>query len=74
LRDNLSRMTDIRSTIDHVVHALGDVEVETCVLRQSYVIEGVSCTIEAPTTLIGRREGDGWKLALMYSIPLSTAP
>jgi len=68
-------MTDIRSTIDHVVvHALGDVEVETCVLRQSYVIEGVSCTIEAPTTLIGRREGDGWKLALMYSIPLSTAP
>jgi ketosteroid isomerase-like protein len=28
----------------------------------------------APTTLLWRREGDAWKLALVHSIPLSTAP
>ena len=75
LRDNLPRMADIRSTIaDVVVHAFGDVEVETCLLRQSYVIDGAKFTIEAPTTMVWRREGVTWKLALMHSIPLPTAP
>lgn len=75
MRDNLPRMTDIHSTIDDVVvHALGDVVIETCLLRQSYVIDDANCTIEAPTTMVWRREGDTWKLALMHSIPLSTTP
>jgi hypothetical protein len=75
IRDNLPRMTEIHSTIgDVVVRQWGDLEVETCLLRQSYVIDGANCTIEAPTTMIWRREGGTWKLALMHSIPLSTAP
>ncbi len=73
LRDNLPRMTDIHSTIDAVdVRAWGDVEVETCMLRQTYVFDGTSCAIEAPTTMIWRREGETWRLALVHSIPLST--
>jgi len=75
MRDNLPRMTDIHSTIDDVVvRQWADLEVETCLLRQTYVFDGGNCTIEAPTTTIWRREGDSWKLALMHSIPLSTAP
>ena len=73
-RDNLPRITDIHSTIDDVaVRAWGDVEVETCVLRQSYVFDGARVEIEAPTTTIWRREGDTWRLAVMHSIPLSAA-
>jgi hypothetical protein len=75
MRDNLPRMTGIRSTVEEVdVRQWGDTEVETLVLRQSYVFEGASCTIEAPTTIIWRREGHSWKVALVHSIPLSTAP
>ena len=74
MRDNLPRMTDIHSAVEGTeVRQWGDMEVETFVLRQSYVLEGKSCTIEAPTTMIWRREGDSWKLALVHSIPLSTA-
>ena len=75
MRDNLPRMTDIHSTVEDAdVRQWGDMEVETFVLRQSYVFEGTSCTIEAPSTMIWRREGDSWKVALMHSIPLPTAP
>jgi hypothetical protein len=71
--DNLPRMTDIHSTIDDVdVRAWGDVEIETCMLRQSYVFDGTRFEIEAPTTTIWHREGDTWKLALIHTIPLST--
>jgi ketosteroid isomerase-like protein len=73
-RDNLPRITDIHSTIDDVaVRSWGDVEVETCVLRQSYVFDGARVEIEAPTTTTWRREGDTWRLAVMHSIPLSAA-
>ena len=73
-RDNLPRISDIHSTIDQVaVHAWGEVEVETCVLRQSYVFDGTKVEVEAPTTTIWRREGTTWKLAVMHSIPLSAA-
>jgi hypothetical protein len=75
MRDNLPRMTDIHSKAEDAdVRQWGDMEIETFVLRQSYVFEGKSCTVVAPTTMIWRREGDSWKLALVHSIPLSTAP
>jgi len=73
-RDNLPRITDIHSIIEDIsVRAFGDVEVETCLLRQSYVFDGAKVKIEAPTTTIWHREGNGWKLALMHSVPLATA-
>ncbi|MGZ6314800.1 MAG: YybH family protein [Candidatus Limnocylindrales bacterium] len=73
-RDNLPRLTDIHSVIhDVAVRAFGDVAIETCLLRQSYIFDGTKVEIEAPTTTIWRRQADGWKLALMHSVPLAPA-
>ncbi len=74
ITDNLPRMEDIHSTIEDVaVRRWGDVEIETMILRQSYVFDGTRCDIEAPTTLIWSREGGTWRLALVHSIPLPPA-
>jgi hypothetical protein len=73
--DNLPRMSEIHSAIDdHEVRRWGDVELETFVLRQSYLVDGTKSVIEAPTTMIWHREGVDWKLALVHSVPLSTEP
>jgi ketosteroid isomerase-like protein len=72
LADTFPHITDIHSTIEDIeVRRWGDVEVETFMLRQSYVYDGTPYAIEAPTTMIWRREGDAWKVALGHSIPLS---
>ena len=72
--DNLPRMEEIHSTIDDVaVRHWGDVEVETFVLHQHYVYDGTRYDIKAPTTMVWRREGEAWKLALVHSIPLPPA-
>jgi len=73
--ENLPRITEVNSRINEAEERRwGDVEVDTFVLRQSYVYDGTRYDIEAPTTMIWRREGDTWKLALMHSIPLPPAP
>jgi ketosteroid isomerase-like protein len=74
LTANLPRLSEIHSTVEQPeVRRWGDVEVETFMLRQSYVYDGTRYEIEAPTTMIWRREGETWKLALEHSIPLSPA-
>lgn len=50
-----------------------DVQVETFLLRQSYVYEGVRYQVEAPVTTIWHREGGSWKLALVHSVSLPAA-
>lgn len=73
-QDNLPHLSDIHSTIDALdVRTWGDVEVQTYVLRQTYVFDGTRAEIEAPTTMIWRRVGGSWKVALFHSIPLSAA-
>jgi len=73
--DNLPHLSDIHSAIDDLdVSTWGDVEVQTYMLRQTYVHDGTRVGIEAPTTMIWRRIGDVWMVALFHSIPLSTAP
>lgn len=72
--ENLPRVDNIHSTMDDVeVRRWGDVEMETFLLRQSYVFDGTQYGIEAPTTMVWRRDGDTWKLALEHSVPLCTA-
>ena len=72
--DNLPRLSEIHSTVEQPeVRRWGEVEVETFMLRQSYVYDGTRYDIEAPTTMIWRREGETWKLALEHSIPLPPA-
>lgn len=73
--ENLPRITEIHSRIDEAEERRwGDLVVETFVLRQSYIYDGTRSDIEAPTTMIWRRENGTWKLTLMHSIPLPPAP
>lgn len=70
LRAIFSRVSDVQSAADdvHVVR-WGDVEVETFLLRQVYELDGVTTRVMSPTTLLWRRTPQGWRLALIQSIP-----
>jgi ketosteroid isomerase-like protein len=73
LRALFSRVSDVQSTATdvHVVR-WGDVEVETFELHQVYELDGVTTRVVSPTTLIWRRTPDGWRLALIQSIPTAS--
>ena len=47
----------------------GDVEVETFLLHQAYELDGATCSVVSPTCLVWRRTAEGWRLALIESIP-----
>ena len=67
-------VTSISSQVDELaVHELGESVMVTCRLRQTYVIDGVETRIDAPTTFVLRRAGDGWQIVLFHSVPVSTA-
>ena len=67
-------MTSVSSQVDELaVHELGESVMVTCRLRQSYVIDGVETRIDAPTTFVLRRAGDGWQIVLFHSVPVGTA-
>ena len=71
LRQMMSAVTGVRSELRDVhEHVWGDVGLVTCWLEQDYTIEGNAQHISAPTTIVLRREGGEWKLALFHSVPL----
>lgn len=74
LRELFTRVTDLQSTAEdvHVVR-WGDIEVETFTLRQVYDLDDATCWVVSPTTLVWRRVGHAWKLALLSSIPTDGA-
>lgn len=51
-------------------HAWGDTGVVTCWLEQTYTLDGTPGGVSAPTTMVFRREGGDWRLALFHSVPL----
>jgi len=68
---NLPRLDEMQSHIEQLEDRhWGDVEVETFVLRQTYLLDGVAFEIEAPSTVVWRRVGDAWKVTLFHSVPL----
>ncbi len=70
LREIFSRLADIHSTAEDMHSARwGDVEVETFLLHQVYDLDGATCSVVSPTCLLWRRTTEGWKLALIESIP-----
>ena len=70
-RDTLSRVADVQSKVrDSSTRVFGDVGIVTCVLDQTYTLDGQPQQISAPTTLILIRESGGWKVALVHSVPL----
>jgi hypothetical protein len=42
-------------------------------LDQTYTANGEVQEISAPTSLIYRRQGETWKLALVHSVPITAA-
>lgn len=74
LRQVAAAITDIRTEIRDVdEREWGDTGVLTCWFEQDYTLEGVRQHISAPTTMVFRREGGAWKVALLHSIPLAEA-
>jgi ketosteroid isomerase-like protein len=68
----LKQMVDgVSSRIKDVhVSEWGDTGVVTCVVDQTYTMDGQEVEITAPTSITLRREGDDWKIAVFHSVPL----
>jgi len=62
-----STFKDVHETVS------GDIGIMTCWMEQDYVLDGKPQHISAPTTVVLRREGDAWKIALFHSLPLPEA-
>ena len=54
----------------HVDNA-GDISIVTCMLDQTYVYEGQSITVTAPTTCLVRMDNGALKLILAHTIPFA---
>ncbi len=50
--------------------AWDDTGLVTCWLEQDYVLNNQPQHISAPTTIVLRRSGNGWRLVLAHSTPL----
>jgi uncharacterized protein (TIGR02246 family) len=67
----MGSVTDITTELHDVrERAWGDAGVLTCWIEQAYTHEGTPGGVSAPTTMVFRREGGEWKLALFHSVPL----
>jgi ketosteroid isomerase-like protein len=71
LRHLMSAVSDVRTELREPDESVGgDTGVLTCWLEQDYSLEGSPQHVSAPTTMVFRRVGGEWKLALFHSIPL----
>jgi ketosteroid isomerase-like protein len=69
--DLMKQATDVHSEINDLHEKQwGDVGVVTCWLEQDYTFNGERVHVSAPTSMVLRREQDGWKFALFHSLPL----
>jgi ketosteroid isomerase-like protein len=69
--DLMKRAKDVHSEINDLHEKVwGDVGVVTCWLEQDYTFDGQRVHVSAPTSLVLRREHNGWKIALFHSLPL----
>lgn len=68
----LEQMVDEVSSKVRNVHETewGDAGVVTCVVDQTYEMDGAEQSITAPTSIVFRREGGEWKIAVFHSVPL----
>jgi hypothetical protein len=62
--DVRSRMTDVQEDV------WGDAGLVTFVLDQTYTLDGKHQSISAPTSIVFRRRGSDWKIALIHTVPL----
>jgi ketosteroid isomerase-like protein len=71
LRNLAGAVSDVRTELrDAHEQTWGDTGLLTCWIDQDYSLGGERQHISAPTTMVFRRQGGAWKLALFHSIPL----
>ena len=71
-RQAIGMVDDIHSTLNDVHESVqGDIGFVTCWLEQDYTLEGKRTHVSAPTTVAFRRDGDGWKIILIHTVPMS---
>ena len=64
-------VSDVRTELRDVhEYVSGDTAVLTFVLEQTYSAAGERHALIAPTSVVARRDGGGWKLLLFHSVPL----
>ena len=64
-------VSDVRTELRDVhEHVSGDTSVLTCILEQTYSAAGERHALTAPTSVVARRDAEGWKLLLFQSVPL----
>jgi ketosteroid isomerase-like protein len=74
LRQLSGAIADVHSELsDLVAREYGDVGVVTCMLDQSYTLEGRRVQITAPTTLVFTRTDGTWRATLVHTVPLPAA-
>ena len=65
------QVSDVRSEIiDLTERITGDTGIATFWLEQDYTMAGERQHVSAPTTMVLRREGGDWKVALVHTVPL----
>jgi ketosteroid isomerase-like protein len=66
------QVSNIHSTLSDVhILEVGDVAIVTLVLDQEYDAGGQHTSVHAPTSIVARRVGGSWHLALLHSVPLA---
>ena len=72
LAPTFAAMQSIRYTLYDLHVSVGtDVATVTCMLDQTYVLDGKSTTIRAPTTSTLRRVNENWRIVVMQSVPFA---
>ena len=72
LAPTFAAMQSIQSTLSDLHVSVGtDVATVTCMLDQTYVLDGKSTTIRAPTTSTLRRVNENWRIVVMHSVPFA---
>ncbi len=70
-RQAMTMVEDIHSTLSDFHETVqGEVGLVTCWLEQDYTFKGTPTHVSAPTTVAYRRQGDGWKIVLIHSVPM----
>ena len=71
IRQMIGALGDVRTQLRDVEERVwGDTGVLTGWVEQDYTFEGNPQHVSAPTTIVFRREGGDWKVALSHMIPL----
>lgn len=67
-------MSDITSNMsDFHENVWGDTGLVTCWMEQDYNLQGQPQHFSGPMTLVLRRQGNEWKVALVHAVPLPEA-